>query len=74
MKEPRDGANASAPARREPVAPIFEFDRTHNPFRQAIVTRPVEPEAGVLNIPDGPGLGVEIDRDALKDFAMEDSA
>lgn len=62
------------PPRRDPVAPIFEFDRTHNPFRQAIVTRPIEHVAGMIAIPDGPGLGIEIDRDALADFAMGDAA
>lgn len=62
------------PPRRDPVAPIFEFDRTHNPFRQAIVTRPVEHDAGIIAIPDGPGLGIEINRDAVAEFAMKDEA
>lgn len=62
------------PPRRDPVAPIFEFDRTHNPFRQAIVTSPVEHENGILAVPDGPGLGIEINRDALAKFAMGDGA
>lgn len=56
------------PVRRDPVEPVLEFDRTHNPFRQAIVTRPIEHEAGVVRIPDGPGLGIEIDRAALAEF------
>ncbi|WP_226622676.1 mandelate racemase/muconate lactonizing enzyme family protein [Alloyangia pacifica] len=57
------------PVRRGPIEPIMEFDRTHNPFRQAVVTQPIEHENGWVSIPDGPGLGVEIDRDALKEFA-----
>ena len=61
------------PPRRDPLAPIFEFDRTHNPFRQAIVTRPIEHESGTIAIPDGPGLGIEINRDALAEFAMGDT-
>lgn len=61
------------PPRRDPIAPIFEFDRTHNPFRQAIVTRPIEHENGTIAIPNGPGLGIEINRDALAEFAMEDA-
>ncbi|WP_102223875.1 mandelate racemase/muconate lactonizing enzyme family protein [Acidimangrovimonas sediminis] len=60
------------PVRVNPVAPILEFDRTHNPFRQAIVTRPIEHENGVVSIPDGPGLGIEIDRAALAEFAPRD--
>lgn len=58
------------PPRRDPIAPIFEFDRTHNPFRQAIVTQPIEPENGVIDIPNAPGLGIEINRDALREYAM----
>lgn len=57
------------PPRPEPRDPILEFDRTENPFRQAVVTVPIEHEKGVVAIPDGPGLGIEIDRDALARFA-----
>ncbi|MBR9762166.1 MAG: mandelate racemase/muconate lactonizing enzyme family protein [Rhodobacteraceae bacterium] len=57
------------PVRNAPVAPILEFDRTHNPFRQAVVTTPLEHQDGFVTVPDGPGLGIEIDRDALTRFA-----
>ena len=59
------------PVRVNPVEPIMEFDRTHNPFRQAVVTTPIEHEQGVVRIPDAPGLGIEIDRAALARFAPE---
>lgn len=59
------------PPRREPVAPILEFDRTHNPFRQAIVNTPIEHHHGVVQIPDLPGLGIEINRKALKKYSIE---
>ncbi|SFZ84606.1 D-galactarolactone cycloisomerase [Devosia enhydra] len=58
------------PPRVDPIEPILEFDRTHSPFRQAIVTRPIEAVAGVVAIPDGPGLGIEIDREALDHFRL----
>ncbi len=58
------------PPRPEPVEPILEFDRTDNPFRQAVVRVPLEHENGVVRIPDGPGLGIEINRDALVRFAL----
>lgn len=57
------------PVRNAPVAPIMEFDRTHNPFRQAVVTTPLEHKDGFVAVPDGPGLGIEIDREALTRFA-----
>ena len=60
------------PVRVDPIEPILEFDRTHNPFRQAVVRSPIEHEGGVVKIPDGPGLGIEIDRDALAEYRMRD--
>ncbi|MHB0775382.1 mandelate racemase/muconate lactonizing enzyme family protein [Halomonas sp. WWR20] len=61
------------PPRREPIEPILEFDRTHNPFRQAVVKTPLEHDGGVVAIPDGPGLGIEIDRDALRQHALKET-
>jgi D-galactarolactone cycloisomerase len=61
------------PPRRDPVEPILEFDRTSNPFRQAVLMEPIEHKAGVVSIPDGPGLGIEIDREALAHFALKDA-
>lgn len=59
------------PPRPEPLEPILEFDRTDNPFRQAVVTTPIEHDGGVVAIPGGPGLGIEIDRDALVRFSLK---
>jgi D-galactarolactone cycloisomerase len=61
------------PPRREPIEPIMEFDRTHNPFRQAVVKTPLEHDGGVVAIPDGPGLGIEINRDALRQYALKEA-
>ncbi|MDA9436968.1 mandelate racemase/muconate lactonizing enzyme family protein [Bradyrhizobium sp. CCBAU 51627] len=52
-----------------PVAPLLEFDRTENPLRQAIVTEPIEHTRGIVPVPNGPGLGIEIDRKALARFS-----
>ena len=60
------------PPRRNPIEPIMEFDRTENPFRQAVVLTPLEHHQGVMAIPDGPGLGIEINRDALSTFALRE--
>lgn len=65
-------ALAPNPPRPRPVEPILEFDRTENPFRQAVVKTPLEHENGVVRIPDGPGLGIDIERDALKEFALKE--
>ena len=57
-----------APLRRTPREPILEFDRSEHPFRQAVLRTPIEHERGVVRIPDSPGLGIEVNRQALADF------
>jgi D-galactarolactone cycloisomerase len=52
-----------------PLEPILEFDRTEHPIRQAILTQPIEHVGGLVAVPDGAGLGIEIDRQALARFA-----
>jgi D-galactarolactone cycloisomerase len=51
-----------------PLEPMLEFDRTEHPTRQAILTQPIEHVSGIVAVPNGPGLGIEIDRDALARF------
>ncbi len=58
------------PVRAAPVEPIMEFDRTDNPFRQAVLKTPLEAVGGVVSIPEGPGLGIDINRAALETFRM----
>lgn len=61
------------PVRLHPVEPILEFDRTHNPFRQAVLQTPIEAVQGVVAIPAGPGLGIEVNRDALREYRMAEA-
>jgi D-galactarolactone cycloisomerase len=49
--------------------PLLEFDRTEHPIRQAILTSPIEHKDGVVRVPEGPGLGIEVDRQAVERFA-----
>lgn len=49
-----------SPLRHDPRQPMLEFDQTHNPFRMAIVETPITATEGVVAVPDGPGLGLEI--------------
>lgn len=59
------------PPRPDPIDPILEFDRTTNPFRQAVLTTPIEHVGGIVAIPAGPGLGIEVDRAALTKYALK---
>ena len=58
------------PASLAPLQPMLEFDRTEHPIRQAILKRGIEHQRGIVRVPDGPGLGIEIDREALARFAV----
>src|SRR6516162_4391204 len=51
------------------LEPVLEFDRTEHPIRQAILVTPIEHIGGVVRVPEGPGLGIEVDRKALARFA-----
>jgi D-galactarolactone cycloisomerase len=59
-----------SPPRHERYQPHLEFDRTHNPYRQAIITRPIEHDQGVVAVPDGPGLGIEINRATIEKYSV----
>lgn len=54
--------------------PILEFDRSSHPFRRELITRPIEHIAGWVEIPSGPGLGVEVARAALEKYRVNRSA
>jgi L-alanine-DL-glutamate epimerase-like enolase superfamily enzyme len=44
---------------------IFEFSSTPNPIGDVLLTRPLHPEGGILRVPEGPGLGIELDEAKL---------
>ncbi|HEX9184001.1 MAG TPA: mandelate racemase/muconate lactonizing enzyme family protein [Burkholderiales bacterium] len=48
--------------------PILEFDRSSHPFRVQLITRPIQQVGGWVEIPSGPGLGVEVDRSVLEKY------
>jgi D-galactarolactone cycloisomerase len=62
---------AHTPPSLRPLEPMLEFDRTEHPIRQAILTNAIEHVGGVVRIPDGPGLGIDVDRKALAEFAIQ---
>jgi D-galactarolactone cycloisomerase len=49
---------------------MLEFDRTEHPIRQMVLTQPIEHSNGIVGVPDGPGPGVEVNREALARFAV----
>ncbi|MEF8902087.1 MAG: mandelate racemase/muconate lactonizing enzyme family protein [Halovenus sp.] len=54
-----------------PGSPRLEFDRTPNPIREELVVDPIRNEGTEVPIPDGPGLGIEIDTKTLAEFRVD---
>jgi len=48
--------------------PVLEYDRSSHPFRQHLIHEPILQRDGWVPIPNGPGLGVEVDRTVLERF------
>jgi len=50
--------------------PILELDRSPNVLRDKLVCRGLEIADGKAKVPDGPGLGIEIDRRVLERYTV----
>ena len=50
--------------------PLLEYDRSSHPFRQQLITQPLQMVDGWVEVSDGPGLGVEVDRAVLEAFRV----
>ena len=46
--------------------PILEYDLSSHPFRQDLITEPVIMQNGVVQVPNGPGLGIEVRMDTIE--------
>lgn len=51
--------------------PYIELDARPNPLRDEILVRPLAVAGGQVAVPTGPGLGVELDHDALEKYVVE---
>lgn len=50
--------------------PIMEYDCSSHPFRTQLVANPVTQKGGWVALPEGPGLGIEVDRAVLQQYLM----
>ncbi len=55
-------------ARLFPQHPILEYDRSAHPFRQQLVTEPLQMQDGRIEISDKPGLGIEVRMDTVEKY------
>lgn len=51
--------------------PMFEYDTSSHPFRTSLVDRPLNHKNGWLTVPDGPGLGFQIDEEFFSRTAVQ---
>lgn len=59
-------ATASALSLPPPDLDWIEFDVSDNPLRDIVLREPLKPVDGLLGVPDGPGLGVEVDEERIR--------
>jgi D-galactarolactone cycloisomerase len=52
-----------------PKPVLLEYDIGANALRTELLKRPIEVVDGMIAVPDGPGLGIEIDEDAVARYA-----
>ena len=54
-----------------PNSYLLEFDQNPNALRTELLDEPIVPdERGVVTVPDGPGLGVRLDHETLRRYAV----
>ena len=53
-----------------PKPVLLEYDLGENPLRSELLTTPLLPVGNAIPVPQGPGLGIEIDMDALERYAV----
>jgi len=50
---------------------LFEVDRADNALREELLETPLDVAGQTIAVPDGPGLGVEVDRAAVDRYRFD---
>nr|WP_280860988.1 mandelate racemase/muconate lactonizing enzyme family protein [Pararhodobacter sp. SW119] len=53
-----------------PFPVMLEFEQTENPFRDDLVSQPILQDRGIVRVPDGPGLGIDVRRDIIEQYRV----
>jgi D-galactarolactone cycloisomerase len=59
------------PSELDPMPAYLELDVMENGLRTDLASTPFELKKGIMAIPDRPGLGVELDENALRRYASK---
>ena len=52
------------------MPPMLEFEQMRNPFRDHLAQEPIVQHKGIVQVPTGAGLGIEIDRAVLDRYRV----
>lgn len=53
-----------------PMPPLLEFEQCENPFRDLLTVEPILQNRGIVQIPTGAGLGIEVKREVLDRYRV----
>jgi D-galactarolactone cycloisomerase len=53
-----------------PMPPMLEFEQEENPFRDHLAIKPIHQVKGVIAVPSGSGLGIEVDRAVIDRYRV----
>lgn len=53
-----------------PRPPLLEFEQEENPFRDHLAQTPIRQVRGVVAVPSGAGLGIEVDRSVIERYRV----
>ena len=54
-----------------PDEPMIEYDLSENLLRDTLIGKTIKIENGKVKIPQGAGLGIEVDRNVIERFLMK---
>ena len=58
-----------APLAMHPIEPLLEYDQSSHPFRQDLIFGAIQMHDGMVEIPQTPGIGVEINREVIEKYS-----
>lgn len=59
-----------APLALKPIEPMLEYDQSSHPFRQDLIFGAIGMRDGRVDIPQGPGIGVEVNHEIIERYAV----
>jgi len=65
------GAASQALSFASPACCLLELQPVYGPAQKDLVDRPIWHENGMVNAPEGPGLGINVDENMVREFAMQ---